>query len=96
VAVKEECQEIFTFFQHFLANSLSLLTMARNEEKALTLFNKWQTFKKDYHAGEQNRRPLVSAECQSLPEAEKFRREIVQNISKKIATIQNGTHAHLL
>jgi len=64
--------------------------MARNEEKALTMFNKWQTFKKDYHAGEQNRRPLVSAECQSLPEAEKFRREIVQNISKKIAIIQNG------
>jgi hypothetical protein len=25
--------------------------MARNEEKALTLFNKWQTFKKDFHAG---------------------------------------------
>lgn len=65
--------------------------MARNEEKALTLFNKWQTFKKDYHAGEQNRRPLVTAECQSLPEAEKFRRDIVQNISKKIAAIQNAS-----
>ena len=25
--------------------------MARNEEKALTLFNRWQTFKKDFHAG---------------------------------------------
>ena len=25
--------------------------MARNEEKALTLFNRWQSFKKDFHAG---------------------------------------------
>jgi hypothetical protein len=25
--------------------------MARNEEKALTLFSKWQTFKRDFHAG---------------------------------------------
>jgi len=24
--------------------------MARNEEKALTLFNRWQTFKKDFHS----------------------------------------------
>ena len=70
--------------------------MARNEEKALTLFNKWQTFKRDYHAEGQNRRPLVSAECQSLPEAEKFRREIVQNISKKISAIQNGMFEKLL
>jgi hypothetical protein len=25
--------------------------MARNEEKALTLFSRWQTFKKEFHAG---------------------------------------------
>jgi hypothetical protein len=25
--------------------------MARNEEKALTLFSKWSTFKTDYHSG---------------------------------------------
>ena len=25
--------------------------MARNEEKALTLFSKWSTFKADYHSG---------------------------------------------
>lgn len=65
--------------------------MARNEEKALTLFNKWQTFKKDYHAGDQNKRPLATTECQSLPDAEKFRREILQNITKKISLIQNAS-----
>ena len=25
--------------------------MARNEEKAFTLFNKWTTFKKQFHTG---------------------------------------------
>ncbi len=25
--------------------------MARNEEKALTLFSRWQTFKQDFHSG---------------------------------------------
>jgi hypothetical protein len=25
--------------------------MARNEEKAMTLFSKWTTFKTDYHSG---------------------------------------------
>ena len=64
--------------------------MARNEEKALTLFNKWQTFKKDFHAGAGNRRPLVSSECMSLSEAENHRRSIVRDITKKVAQIQNG------
>jgi pre-mRNA-splicing factor ISY1 len=66
--------------------------MARNEEKALTLFNKWHTFKKDFHSGAGNRRPLVSTECQSLPEAEKNRRDIIREITKKIAMIQNGNN----
>jgi hypothetical protein len=30
----------------------ALFAMARNEEKALTLFSKWSTFKTDYHSGE--------------------------------------------
>jgi hypothetical protein len=29
----------------------ALSEMARNEEKALTLFSKWSTFKTDYHSG---------------------------------------------
>lgn len=35
--------------------------MARNEEKALTLFNKWHTFKKDFHSSKQHDvAPLIS------------------------------------
>lgn len=65
--------------------------MARNEEKAASLFNKWQTFKKDYHAGASNRRPLLASECQSLGDCEKWRREIVRDFTKKIAAVQNAT-----
>jgi pre-mRNA-splicing factor ISY1 len=63
--------------------------MARNEEKAFTLFNKWQTFKQDFHASRANRRPFLASECDSLQDAEKFRREIVSNLSKNVSAIKN-------
>lgn len=65
--------------------------MARNEEKALSLFSKWNTFKTSFHAKESNRRPLLASECDSLIDAKKWRREIVQEISKKIAAIHNAS-----
>mmetsp|Transcript_36036 Transcript_36036/g.36719 ORF Transcript_36036/g.36719 Transcript_36036/m.36719 type:complete len:305 (-) Transcript_36036:150-1064(-) len=65
--------------------------MARNEEKAASLFNKWTSFKKDFHADVTKRRPLLASECQSLPDAEKWRREIVREFTKKISAIQNAT-----
>lgn len=64
--------------------------MARNEEKALTLFNKWQNFKSSFHSTESNRRPLLSNDCESLPDAQRFRRDLIQNITKKISAIQNA------
>eukprot|EP01033_Poteriospumella_lacustris_P014128 gene14128-10090_t len=64
--------------------------MARNEEKALTLFSKWQTFKKDFHADKNNRRPLLDSECESLGDAEKFRRDILSNLTKKLSAIRNA------
>jgi pre-mRNA-splicing factor ISY1 len=63
--------------------------MARNEEKAFTLFNKWQTFKQEFHASAGNRRPLLSGNETSLPEAQKVRRELVSKITKAISAIKN-------
>jgi pre-mRNA-splicing factor ISY1 len=65
--------------------------MARNEEKALTLWSKWTTFKKDFHSASTNRRPLLSSDCSSLPDAEKHRRTIVSEVTKKISSIQNAS-----
>lgn len=65
--------------------------MARNEEKALTLFNKWNSFKQDFHSKSSNRRPFLASECDSLVDAEKWRREIVQNLTKKLSAIKNAS-----
>ena len=65
--------------------------MARNEEKALTLFNKWQTFKSEFHSNRANRRPLLASDCETLPDAEKWRRDIVQNLTKKLSAIKNAS-----
>ena len=65
--------------------------MARNEEKANNLFNKWDTFKKDFHSVGSNRRPLLASECDSLGDADKWRREIVRDLTKKTSMIQNAT-----
>lgn len=65
--------------------------MARNEEKALTLFNKWDTFKRDFHKDANNRRPLVASDCNSLGDAEKWRRDLIKDVTKKIAAIHNAT-----
>uniref|UniRef100_A0A3Q2VHN3 ISY1 splicing factor homolog n=1 Tax=Haplochromis burtoni TaxID=8153 RepID=A0A3Q2VHN3_HAPBU len=37
------------------------------------------------------RRPFLASECSELPKAEKWRRQIISEISKKVAQIQNVT-----
>jgi hypothetical protein len=73
-----------------LSNNQKEIKMARNQEKALTLFNKWHTFKQDFHAVSGNRRPLFSSQVQSLPDCEKHRRSILSSLSKNIAAIKNA------
>ena len=43
------------------------------------------------HAGDKDRRPFMSSDCDNLQEAEKWRREIIKESTRKIAEIQNGT-----
>ena len=38
----------------------------------------------------QERRPYLATECDDLPQAEKWRRQIIGEISRKVAQIQNG------
>ena len=38
----------------------------------------------------QERRPYLATECDELPKAEKWRRQIIGEISRKVAQIQNG------
>jgi pre-mRNA-splicing factor ISY1 len=64
--------------------------MARNEEKAMNLWNKWTTFKRDFHLKSSNRHPLLSSECDSLVDAEKIRRDILKELTRKGTQIQNA------
>jgi pre-mRNA-splicing factor ISY1 len=64
--------------------------MARAAEKAQGLLNRWTTYQTDLRAGSAKRRPYLSSECKVLPEAEKWRRELVKEISEKVELIQNA------
>jgi len=48
---------------------------------------------KEVESGEKERRPYLASECHDLPRCEKFRLEIIRDISKKVAQIQNGTYS---
>lgn len=63
--------------------------MARNSEKAMTTLARWRAA----HLGEvkeKERRPFIATDCDDLHKAEKFRRQIIGEISRKVAQIQNA------
>ena len=64
--------------------------MARNEEKAQSLMNRWVTMKADY-SGLGDRRPFIASDVKTIGEAEKWRRQLVNEISSKVAGIQNAS-----
>jgi hypothetical protein len=79
-------QEIRKRHSHYLTNGRRLRKIFMQASFSKYFFRLFKLLVVD-----KNRKPLVSTECQSLPEAEKFRRDIVREITRKIATIQNGT-----
>ncbi|XP_058119431.1 pre-mRNA-splicing factor ISY1 homolog [Anopheles ziemanni] len=63
--------------------------MARNAEKAMTTLARWRAAK-ETETGKQERRPYLASECRDLGQCEKWRLEIIREISKKVAQIQNA------
>eukprot|EP00656_Telonema_subtile_P055888 TRINITY_DN8798_c0_g1_i6.p1 TRINITY_DN8798_c0_g1~~TRINITY_DN8798_c0_g1_i6.p1 ORF type:complete len:262 (+),score=72.72 TRINITY_DN8798_c0_g1_i6:135-920(+) len=68
--------------------------MARNEEKAQTMLNRWITMKKNEARGPKEHRPFIADECDNLHDAEKWRRELVGELAKLISQIQNENLPH--
>lgn len=87
--------------------------MARNEEKAQSLLNRWTSMKQGFsdtfkkcvllcvlsvcwwtHSSLGSRRPYLASQCDNLKDAERWRRQIIREISKKISDIQNGELPH--
>lgn len=54
-----------------------------------TTLARWRAAK-EIESGEKDRRPYLASECTDLPKCEKYRLEIIREISNKVAQIQNG------
>ncbi|KAL6191345.1 hypothetical protein ACLB2K_037736 [Fragaria x ananassa] len=71
--------------------------MARNEEKAQSMLNRFITLKNEEKKKPRERRPFLASECRDLAEASKWRQQIMGEIGRKVAEIQNeGLGEHRL
>ncbi|GFY91207.1 hypothetical protein Acr_07g0014030 [Actinidia rufa] len=71
--------------------------MARNEEKAQSMLNRFITMKNEEKKKPKERRPYLASECRDLAEADKWRQQIMREIGRKVAEIQNeGLGEHRL
>ncbi|KAG1369795.1 pre-mRNA-splicing factor ISY1 [Cocos nucifera] len=71
--------------------------MARNEEKAQSMLNRFIAMKQEEKRKPKERRPYLASECRDLAEAHRWRSEILREIGVKVAEIQNeGLGEHRL
>ena len=64
--------------------------MARNEEKAQSMLNRFLAGKKEDQAKPKDRRPFLATECIDVLEADRWRHQILREIGKKVMEIQNA------
>jgi len=66
--------------------------MARNSEKAMTALARWRKMKEeeDGTAKKHERRPFLTSECDNLQQAERWRHQVIREISKSVTAIQNA------
>lgn len=71
--------------------------MARNEEKAQSMLNRFISMKEEEKKKPKQRRPYLASECRDLADADKWRQQIMREISLKVSEIQNeGLGEHRL
>jgi pre-mRNA-splicing factor ISY1 len=66
--------------------------MARNEEKAQSMLNRWIAYKREEASGKawtKEKRPPNASICETITECEKWRMQILKEIGRKIMIIQN-------
>jgi len=66
--------------------------MARNSEKAMTALARWRRGKEEEEGTAKvvKRRPYLATECGDLQEAERWRGQVIREISKNVTAIQNA------
>lgn len=62
--------------------------MARNEEKAMSMLNRWTAMK--FGGWGPGKRPTDPNETETISDGERWRRQIVRELGEKISIIQNG------
>jgi pre-mRNA-splicing factor ISY1 len=65
--------------------------MARNEEKAMAMLNRWVKMKRSLNQKQRERRPETPYEVTTLTECDKWRSSIVRELIKKVSDIQNAS-----
>lgn len=63
--------------------------MARNAEKAMTTLARWRASQLE-ESTQKQRRPYFASDCQDLQDAQKWRLDIIREISRKVTQIQNA------
>jgi len=64
--------------------------MARNEEKAQAMLNRWVSMKRQLGARQSEHRPSLTSACDSISDGERWRHQIVREIIKRVQEIQNA------
>lgn len=70
--------------------------MARNQEKAQSMLNRWLVYKRteaatEFGAKERNfKRPTNPFTVESVAECDRWRMQIIRDIGRRIMDIQNG------
>eukprot|EP01117_Protostelium_nocturnum_P018583 TRINITY_DN7801_c0_g4_i1.p1 TRINITY_DN7801_c0_g4~~TRINITY_DN7801_c0_g4_i1.p1 ORF type:complete len:255 (-),score=74.26 TRINITY_DN7801_c0_g4_i1:137-901(-) len=79
--------------------------MARNEEKAQSMLNRWLAYKREEESGRvkkgrpgsqprllgPSRRPALASNCNTVQDCEKWRMEILREVGRKVMEIQNDS-----
>ncbi|CAI5960343.1 unnamed protein product [Closterium sp. NIES-64] len=63
--------------------------MARNEEKANAVLNRFWAAKQDEKRKPREKRPFLASECRDLSDADKWRQQILREIGRRVTEIQN-------
>ena len=64
--------------------------MARNEEKAQAMLNRWWRMKRMLNQKNQDDRPPIVSGTNSIADCERWRTDIVREIGDKVSEIQNA------
>ncbi|XXQ38439.1 Pre-mRNA-splicing factor ISY1 [Plasmodiophora brassicae] len=68
--------------------------MARNEEKAQSMLNRWLAYKRGDTGpvkDRETRRPFLASQCDNVASADKWRKQVLREISQAITRVQNGS-----